>query len=206
MWLIDTGCGHDLIGKADVDSKYHLISKDKNGGMEFHTANGATPATKKAKIGVDELGTKVNAWILSETPAVLSVGQRCMEQGYTFVWPSGKNPFLITPGKKNIVELEVINNIPYLVSGAKLCQPRMSKKKATFPAAPTTTGGSSSSRAGLPPVMGADELDALMQPGEAGDGEAVHAAGEAEAAADEEGDAVAEPGPADPDGADAGGR
>ena len=51
-----------------------------------------------------------------DTPAVLSVGYRCMHQGYTFIWLAGKAPCMITP-EKVIIPLDVIGDVPYLKDG-----------------------------------------------------------------------------------------
>ena len=51
--------------------------------------------------------------LLESSPPVLSVGKRCMEEGYSFHWPSGRNPYLVSPdGKRH--DLDVDNMVPYL--------------------------------------------------------------------------------------------
>ena len=35
---------------------------------------------------------RANVHVLEDTPSVISVGKRCMDHGYSFVWPSGKDP------------------------------------------------------------------------------------------------------------------
>eukprot|EP00972_Heterocapsa_arctica_P016575 2446293-Heterocapsa_arctica.AAC.1 len=40
-----------------------------------------------------------------------------MHKGYTFVWPAYGNPYFVTPNGFK-VELEVIDNIPYLRRGS----------------------------------------------------------------------------------------
>ena len=50
---------------------------------------------------------------MNNTPAVLSVGERCQEHGYAFHWPRGQKPYLETPDGRRI-QLEVIGNVPYL--------------------------------------------------------------------------------------------
>ena len=51
--------------------------------------------------------------VLEKTPAVLSIGRRCMVDGYSFHWQKFKNPYLISPNGYKI-ELEVENFCPYL--------------------------------------------------------------------------------------------
>ena len=44
-----------------------------------------------------ELDKNISPYILNNTPPVLAAGYRCMERGYTFIWPTGQNPFFIRP-------------------------------------------------------------------------------------------------------------
>ena len=53
--------------------------------------------------------------MLSDSPSVLSVGQKCMEEGFDFVWRANCRPFFRdTEGKK--VYMDVRDNVPYLKS------------------------------------------------------------------------------------------
>jgi hypothetical protein len=62
----------------------------------------------------------VEALVLESTPAVLSIGRRCMEQGYTFEWKPRRAPTLRSPNGA-VVTLEVIDNIPYLRPASRGC-------------------------------------------------------------------------------------
>ena len=53
-----------------------------------------------------ELNQVVTPYLLRDTLPVLSVGQRCMEQGYTFHWEAGRNPIMTNP-EGLVVELQV---------------------------------------------------------------------------------------------------
>ena len=88
----------------------------------FQTANGSTSTSDVAEIVVDELDETVKPHVLDETPAVLSIGRRCMKMGYAFHWMPGKLPFMVTPkqGQQGFVHLQVKDDIPYLVSDGKL--------------------------------------------------------------------------------------
>ena len=55
---------------------------------------------------------------MPETPSVLSVGERCLDHGYSFHWLAGKRPYLLLPDGRRI-NLHVDGKIPYLhVSGS----------------------------------------------------------------------------------------
>ena len=113
-WLMDTGCGHDLIGKSKAASLGVDIVQDKD-EIVFQTANGTTSTSDSTKYYVNELKEAVQPFVLDETPTVLSIGRRSMKMGYSFHWICGKLPVMITP-EKEIVHLHVKNDIPYLVS------------------------------------------------------------------------------------------
>ena len=55
MWLIDTGCGYDLVSRNDVTSLTRWIKNAPDGGMVFHTANGPTKSDEVVDIPIDEL-------------------------------------------------------------------------------------------------------------------------------------------------------
>ena len=61
-WLMDTGCGHDLIGRAKAKSLGVDIVKDDD-EIVFQTANGSTSTSDVAKIVV-----AVEPHVLDETP------------------------------------------------------------------------------------------------------------------------------------------
>ena len=53
---------------------------------------------------------------MASTPAVLSIGRRCMDYGYEFRWPAGKLPYFITPSGVKVT-LVVEDYVPYLLTG-----------------------------------------------------------------------------------------
>ena len=137
LWLIDTGCGHDLIGKTELKACKALAKRAKVPIM-FSTANGQTPANDVGEMFVQELGEAVEPYILEDTPAVLSVGMRCMQHNYTFVWPAGQSPYFLSPSGM-IIACEVIDNIPYIRTGGAECQPKDPTGSITL-AAPAAGG------------------------------------------------------------------
>ena len=121
QWIMDTGCGSDLISKAKVEDHKLRRSKAKN-PIQFQTANGNTKDMDVVTMNIVEFDESVEPYVLPDTPSVLSIGRRCMQEGYHFVWLSGKHPYLITPNGK-LVALAVEDDIPYHISGDPRCQP-----------------------------------------------------------------------------------
>ena len=63
------------------------------------------------------------AYVLDGTPSVMSLGKRCIAEEYSFVWPSGKMPFMVTKLGSRI-DLPIHDNIPYIDLGTVDCSPR----------------------------------------------------------------------------------
>ena len=87
LWLADTGCGHDLVGSREArDAKLKLKVSDNP--MRFQTANGETLGNMVAPIRLDEIDEVACPYVLQETPSVISIGKRTMNQGVSS--PAGK--------------------------------------------------------------------------------------------------------------------
>ena len=102
--------------------------------LTFNTANGKTEATQQAKLHCSELKENISPYVLDSTPPVLSVGRRCMEMGYSFVWLADQDPYFVCPDG-SIVEFEVGDNIPYLRAGSRGCAPKASSNTQSVPCA-----------------------------------------------------------------------
>ena len=114
VWLMDTGCGFDLVQKSNVD---HLEKAFRPASqvVRLNTANGETVVKEEISLKIPQLSESIRALILDSTPDVLSIGQRVVEKGYDFYWRHKyhNTPLLVTPSGQPIA-LEVSGNIPYL--------------------------------------------------------------------------------------------
>ena len=113
-WIMDTGSPFDLVGRNEIPKSY--VNKniaESEFEITLNTANGETDVNWTLPLQVAPLGETVNPFLLENTPAVLSVGRRCMVDGYEFHWPKFKKPYLISPNGYRI-ELEVENFAPYI--------------------------------------------------------------------------------------------
>ena len=79
--------------------------------------------TKKLRLTWELFDLTSQAYVLEDTPSVMSLGKRCMEEGYSFVWPSGKMPFMIAKLGCRI-DFTIRDNIPYIDLGTVDCSPR----------------------------------------------------------------------------------
>ena len=75
---------------------------------------------KQGKVKVPELNSTVNPYLVQSSPPVLSVGIRCIDEGFEFVWggSKGETPYMIRPDGKRI-DLEVRDYVPYLCSKSR---------------------------------------------------------------------------------------
>ena len=115
MWLVDTGCGYDLVPLKEVA---HLASRFKHvkEKVPFAIAAGETDASHVLKTTVGATGEEMPCYVMDsdDCPAVMSVGRRCMAEGYLFIWPPGRAPFFASPSQSHIVILEIEGLIPYM--------------------------------------------------------------------------------------------
>ena len=119
-FILDSGSGHDLISARKAE-RMNLKIRPCDPIM-FHTANGSTATHTKAEIDLGTFDLTSQAYVLDDTPSVMSLGKRCMEEGYSFIWPSGKMPFMITKNGERI-DLTIHDNIPYVDLGTYECTP-----------------------------------------------------------------------------------
>ena len=144
-------------------------------GIRLGTA--ASDLTADESVSVNPFGGNdtIDAFVLPDSPALLSLGKLCGESGYSVYWLSGGSPKITSPSGKK-VELDVVNRVPVwpmgiLPSGGK--NKRLKKKNKTGCPVAQIGGASSSSdheegRAGkpvaAPPSPSDHEKDRAGQP------------------------------------------
>ena len=69
-----------------------------------------------------------NWMLLEDTPAVLSLGKLCEDQGKNYHWTSGRKPHLIKSGRR--INRNTANYVPFDVPGLSIC--------ASSPISPTS--------------------------------------------------------------------
>ena len=79
------------------------------------TANGEAQTHEEATVYDKELDIFLTMKVLENTPAVLSLGKLCDENGYSYEWINGQKPHLIKNGVRIICNTE--NFVPIVVPG-----------------------------------------------------------------------------------------
>ena len=89
-WIGDTGSAQDLISEHDLEGHPSRTSENP---INIMTANGPSSADQQIKVNVPSLGIEADPYVLPSTPSVLSIGYRCMEQGFDFIWKACCRPY-----------------------------------------------------------------------------------------------------------------
>ena len=111
--LIDSGAGADLKGAELCSARQLANATELTDPVELETANGNIEVTHVVHDRLRTLREETSSLLLPHSPWALSLGQRCMQQGYSFTWPAGENPYFTT-SRGTRVSLIVIGNCPYI--------------------------------------------------------------------------------------------
>ena len=121
-WLMDTGSAIDLVSVKDVDPMKHLIVSSGK-PLQLWTANGLSWVNDEIAFKEHALGQTIKPYVVQSSPAVLSIGWRCLELGYSFYWQANQMPILVCPDG-DVIHLEVNDYVPYMRSKASSCDKR----------------------------------------------------------------------------------
>ena len=101
---------------------------------------------------VKELGIFLTMKVLENTPAVLSLGKLCDENGYSYEWINGQKPHLIKDGIRIICNTE--NFVPIVVPGLTSSSSTSSSSLRTPIKQESHSSSSSSSSSPSSPAVG----------------------------------------------------
>ena len=79
------------------------------------TANGEMQTHEEATVYVKELDIFLTMKVIENTPAALSLGKLCDENGYSYEWINGQKPHLIKNGIR--IQCNTENFVPVVVPG-----------------------------------------------------------------------------------------
>ena len=87
-----------MISRKDLsDAEMDILTKSCSCTIII-TANGKVQTHEEAIVYVKELDIFLTVEVLENTPAVLSLGKLCDENGYSYEWINGQKPHLIQNG------------------------------------------------------------------------------------------------------------
>ena len=139
-----------MISKKDLsDAEMDTLTKSCSPTIVI-TANGEVQKHEEAIVYVKELDIFLTMKVLENTPAVLSLGKLCDENGYSYEWINGQKPHLIKDGIRIICNTE--NFVPIVVPGLSSSSSASSSTLRTSMKQESHSSSSSSSSPSLPTV------------------------------------------------------
>ena len=114
-FVVDSGASMHMISKKDLNSAEIDTLTKSCSPTTVITANGEVQTHEEATVYVNELEKFLTVTVLENTPAVLSLGKLCDENGYSYEWINGQKPHLI----KNRIRIQgnTENFVPIVVPG-----------------------------------------------------------------------------------------
>jgi hypothetical protein len=112
VWLADTGASYDVVleGLAEI---YGWRKVPLSEPIRINTANGPAESKGAVLTRIPGMSEEVHAVELGDTPPLLSVGRRCLNEGYSFVWIAGRNPYFVTK-EGMILPCKTSGGVPYI--------------------------------------------------------------------------------------------
>ena len=114
-FVVDSGASMHMISKKDLSkAEMETLTKSCSPTIVI-TANGEVQTHEEATVYVKELDIFLTMKVLENTPAVLSLGKLCDENGYSYEWINGQKPHLIKDGIR--IPCNTENFVPIVVPG-----------------------------------------------------------------------------------------
>ena len=95
VWLADIGASYDVVPKG-LAEVYGWKKVPLPEPIRMGTANGPVETQGAVLTWILGMSEEVHALEFGGTPPLLSVGRRCLSEGYSFVWIAGRNPYFVT--------------------------------------------------------------------------------------------------------------
>ena len=150
-FVVDSGASMHMISKKDLsNAEMDTLTKSCSPTIVI-TANGEVQTHEEAIVYVKELDIFLTMKVLDNTPAVLSLGKLCDENGYSYEWINGQKPHLIKDGIRIICNTE--NFVPIVVPGLSSSSSASSSTLRT-PMKQESHSSSSSSSSPSSPTVG----------------------------------------------------
>ena len=114
-FVVDSGASMHMISKKDLsDAEMDTLTKSCSPTIVI-TANGEVQTHEEATVYVKELDIFLTMKVLENTPAVLSLGKLCDENGYSYELINGQKPHLIKNGIR--IPCNTENFVPIVIPG-----------------------------------------------------------------------------------------
>ena len=91
-WIVDTGASYDSVPEGLAERRGWTRVPLK-GPVKIITASGQAASDFAILTKILGMPEEMRAAELGNTPPFVSVGRRCLNDGYSCVWLSGRNPY-----------------------------------------------------------------------------------------------------------------
>ena len=149
-FVVDSGASMHMISKKDSsDAEMDTLTKSCSPTIVI-TANGEVQTHEEATVYVKDLDILLTMKVLENTPAVLSLGKLCDENGSSCEWINGQKPHLIKNGIR--IPCNTENFVPIVVPGLSSSSSGSSSTSKT-PSRQESHSSSSSSTSSFSPTV-----------------------------------------------------
>ena len=104
-----------MLSRTDLNSAELETVRVTESPTTVVSANGEVHTKEESTVYVKELDLFMTVWLLDDTPAVLSLGKLCQDQGYSYEWTTGQKPQLTNDGR--LEECNTANIVLIVVPG-----------------------------------------------------------------------------------------
>ena len=112
MVIIDTGASNNTLNAKKAKKNLSKFVEDTAFELEFDTANGTSTADAGMRVRVGAWDANCDYVLMDDSLELISVGERTMCCGFSFLWVTGKQPCFISHGGKHIVIFEIEGLVP----------------------------------------------------------------------------------------------
>jgi RNA:NAD 2'-phosphotransferase (TPT1/KptA family) len=113
-WMADTGASVDVVDQQQISKEGQKKVRRLEDSRTYETAAGDVTVNSAISLHSNRVGS-IDAIILDGSPAIISVGRKCMIEGYGFYWPPFTPPHIISPGGQRRVDCIVEDYVPYVL-------------------------------------------------------------------------------------------
>ena len=118
---LDSGSCFDIVNTHEMRPGEKRKATKADRPYRMITAGGIVKADQETTVPLASTGSKATAIVMDDSPCVLSLGKRCMQEGFSFEWNAGENPVLVTPrGSRHTLELQNLVPVMPVVGRAEL--------------------------------------------------------------------------------------
>ena len=111
-FIIDSGTSANVMQDKIAKDTVRQFIRRTEFELEFDTANSTVTADTGVRAIVGKWDMPSDYIIMEDSPELISMGERCMLQGFTHVWVSKKYPCFISPGSRYIVIFDLDGVLP----------------------------------------------------------------------------------------------